>query len=52
MPSFILEQLEQMKEGEDMEELKAAAATMFGAGEATVLFFSQIYMNRCLIGPF
>ncbi|KAJ6472470.1 cytochrome P450 [Mycena sanguinolenta] len=35
MPCFILEQLEQIEEGEDEEELKGAAATMFGAGELT-----------------
>ncbi|KAF7344716.1 O-methylsterigmatocystin oxidoreductase [Mycena venus] len=36
MPSFISEQLDQMEEGADDEDLKGAAATMFGAGEATV----------------
>ncbi|KAF7352075.1 O-methylsterigmatocystin oxidoreductase [Mycena venus] len=39
-PSFILEQLEQMKEVEDMEQLKGAAAAMFAAGEATVTWSS------------
>jgi hypothetical protein len=39
LPSFILDQLEQMEEGEDEEDLKGAAATMFAAGEATVGFF-------------
>jgi hypothetical protein len=36
LPSFILTQLEQGEEGD--EDLKGAAATMFGAGELTVVF--------------
>jgi hypothetical protein len=36
MPSFISEQLDQMEQGADDDDLKGAAATMFGAGEATV----------------
>ncbi|KAJ6472463.1 cytochrome P450 [Mycena sanguinolenta] len=35
MPSFVLENLEQMQESGDEEQLKGAAANMFAAGELT-----------------
>ncbi|KAJ7709184.1 hypothetical protein B0H14DRAFT_3525280 [Mycena olivaceomarginata] len=50
MPSFILEQLEQMEEGEDVEELKGAAATMFGVGEATI-YTLHIYSRHDILHP-
>ncbi|KAF7352071.1 Cytochrome P450 [Mycena venus] len=52
MPSFILEQLEQMEEGQDMERLKGAAATMFAAGEATVTWSTLcIFILAMILHP-
>ncbi|KAF7352074.1 O-methylsterigmatocystin oxidoreductase [Mycena venus] len=50
-PSFILRQLEQMKEGEDVEELKGAAATMFGAGESTTWSTLCIFILAMILHP-
>ncbi|KAF7352084.1 Cytochrome P450 [Mycena venus] len=49
--SFILEQLERMEEGEDDEELKGAAATMFGAGESTTWSTLCIFILAMILHP-
>ncbi|KAF7326503.1 O-methylsterigmatocystin oxidoreductase [Mycena venus] len=51
MPSFVLEKLEQMKEGDDEENLKGAAATMFGAGEATTWTTLSIFILAMVLHP-
>ncbi|KAJ7343716.1 cytochrome P450 [Mycena albidolilacea] len=51
LPSFILDQLEQMGEGEDEEDLKGAAATMFAAGEATTWSSLCIFVLAMVLNP-
>jgi len=50
-PSFILEQLEEMEEATDDEDLKGAAATMFGAGEATTWTTLSIFILNMVLHP-
>ncbi|KAJ6528847.1 cytochrome P450 [Mycena capillaripes] len=51
MPSFILEQLDQMEEVQEMEQLKGAAATMFAAGEATTWSTLCIFILAMILHP-
>ncbi|KAJ7511587.1 cytochrome P450 [Mycena galericulata] len=51
MPSFILENLEEMEEGEDEEDLKGAAATMFGAGEVTTWSTLTMFVLAMILHP-
>ncbi|KAF8175026.1 cytochrome P450 [Mycena galopus ATCC 62051] len=51
MPSFILEQLEDMEEGADEEDLKGAAATMFGAGEVTTWGTLSTFILAMVLHP-
>jgi len=51
MPSFVLEQLEKMEEGEEEDSLKGAAATMFGAGEVTTWGALAIFVLAMTLHP-
>ncbi|KAJ7340715.1 cytochrome P450 [Mycena albidolilacea] len=51
MPSFISDQLEQMEEGADDDDLKGAAATMFGAGEVTTWSTLSIFVLAMVLHP-
>ncbi|KAF8145850.1 cytochrome P450 [Mycena galopus ATCC 62051] len=51
MPSFILEQLEDMEEGADEEDLKGAAATMFGAREVTTWGTLSTFILAMVLHP-
>jgi len=51
MPSFILEQLEEMVEGADEEDLKGSAATMFGAGEITTWGTVSTFILAMVLHP-
>ncbi|KAJ7206760.1 cytochrome P450 [Mycena pura] len=51
MPSFILEQLEEMVEGADEEDLKGSAATMFGAGEITTWGTLSTFILAMILHP-
>ncbi|KAJ6559776.1 cytochrome P450 [Mycena capillaripes] len=51
MPSFILTQLEGMDGTEDDVDLKGAAATMFGAGEATTWSAVSIFCLAMILHP-
>ncbi|KAJ6472441.1 cytochrome P450 [Mycena sanguinolenta] len=50
-PSFIREQLERIKEGEDEEQLKGAAATMFAAGELTTWTTLTLFVLAMALHP-
>ncbi|KAJ7358478.1 cytochrome P450 [Mycena albidolilacea] len=50
-PSFVLEHLERMEEGDDEDDLKGAAATMFGAGEATTWSALTIFILAMILHP-
>ncbi|KAJ7488871.1 cytochrome P450 [Mycena latifolia] len=50
-PSFILENLEEMEDGEDEDDLKGAAATMFAAGEATTWSTLSVFILAMILHP-
>ncbi|KAJ7761230.1 cytochrome P450 [Mycena maculata] len=50
-PSFILENLEEMEEGDDEEDLKGAAATIFGAGELTTWSTLSVFILAMILHP-
>ncbi|KAJ7882000.1 cytochrome P450 [Mycena olivaceomarginata] len=50
-PSFVLEHLERMEEGDDEDDLKGAAATMFAAGEATTWTTLSIFILAMILHP-
>ncbi|KAJ7447848.1 cytochrome P450 [Mycena latifolia] len=50
-PSFILAQLEEMGDDEDENDLKGAAATMFGAGEATTWTALTVFILAMILYP-
>ncbi|KAF7337414.1 Cytochrome P450 [Mycena sanguinolenta] len=51
MPSFILEQLEKMQDGDDEEQLKGAATNMFAAGELTTWTTLTIFVLAMALHP-
>ncbi|KAJ7881996.1 cytochrome P450 [Mycena olivaceomarginata] len=50
-PSFVLEHLERMEEGDDEDDLKGAAATMFAAGEATTWTTLSTFILAMILYP-
>ncbi|KAJ7463702.1 cytochrome P450 [Mycena latifolia] len=50
-PSFLLEQLEEMGDEADEDNLKGAAATMFGAGEATTWSTLTVFILAMILHP-
>ncbi|KAJ7488879.1 cytochrome P450 [Mycena latifolia] len=50
-PSFLLEQLEEMGDEADEVNLKGAAATMFGAGEATTWSTLTVFILAMILHP-
>ncbi|KAJ7881743.1 cytochrome P450 [Mycena olivaceomarginata] len=50
-PSFVQEHLERMEEGDDEDDLKGAAATMFAAGEATTWTTLSIFILAMILHP-
>ncbi|KAF7336353.1 O-methylsterigmatocystin oxidoreductase [Mycena venus] len=51
MPSFLLEQLQLMPKGADDDDVKGAAATIFGAGEATTWSTICIFVLAMILHP-
>ncbi|KAJ6600942.1 cytochrome P450, partial [Mycena vulgaris] len=51
IPSFIQAQLERMGDDEDEADLKGAAATMFGAGEATTWGALSVFILAMILHP-
>ncbi|KAJ7897544.1 cytochrome P450 [Mycena olivaceomarginata] len=51
LPSFVLDRLEQMEDGEDEEDLKSSAATMFAAGEATTWSTLTVFIIAMVLHP-
>ncbi|KAJ7881746.1 cytochrome P450 [Mycena olivaceomarginata] len=50
-PSFVQEHLERMEEGDDEDDLKGAAATMFAAGEATTWTTLSTFILAMILYP-
>ncbi|KAJ7882025.1 cytochrome P450 [Mycena olivaceomarginata] len=51
LPSFVLDRLEKMEDGEDEEDLKGSAATMFAAGEATTWSTLTVFIIAMVLHP-